>query len=80
MKDMVSVTNCTKCGFKIIKPSRKRPNSMFGNKLTCPECKHEWIVTWSIFRHKDETGGILEDITSKAMVPCIQQTLLSEFS
>ena len=75
IENLVSVTNCPKCGFKIIQPYRKRPNSIFGNKLSCPKCKHKWIVTWSIIRDKDETGGILE-----YMVSYIQQTLLSEFS
>ena len=77
--DHVSVTNCTKCGFKIVKPSRKRPNDMFGNILSCPECDHEWVVTWSIFRHKDETGGVLDDMTTRCSTPRIEQSLLSEF-
>ena len=69
----VEVTNCNKCGFKIIKPWNPRPYSLFGSKQICPEGKFEFVVSWSILSDKDDDGGMLEELTHKAMSP--QRTL-----
>ena len=77
-EDWVEVTWCS-CGEKIIRPWKKHPDGLHGNKITCPShlCKKEFIVTHAILKDRDTDEGVLEYETNKAFQP--RQSTLTEF-
>ena len=79
MSDLIEITWCS-CGMKIVQPNKKYPDSLFGNKITCPSplCKKEFIVTHAILKDREEPEGVLEIETHKGFQP--RQSTLMEFS
>ncbi|MDF1540765.1 MAG: hypothetical protein P1Q69_17850 [Candidatus Thorarchaeota archaeon] len=82
--ELVEVTGCSECGHKFIEPYRPRPHSLFRSEVICPSCGKVFVVTWSILRDRNDSGGTLEDLTfrgltEKRVYTRINQTTLGCF-
>ncbi len=74
------VTVCPACGNTIIQyPYKPRPDSLFGNKVRCDKCGHEFICSWGILQKHGDSGGLLLELTKDSMTPRPVQSLLEAF-
>ena len=74
--DWVEVCWCT-CGHKIIQDHKPFPHGLYGQQITCPRCKKEFVVCHAILRDRVMDDGLLELLTHEAYQ--LRQSIIEEF-